>query len=168
MYPALKLREEVSPSKPKGKSDAIFFLDMEQKEKTDIFYPSPPLSIFQVKKRRLCKKKTNNNNNKVPCQSLFYIWYGRIWTQNFLCICVPPCQWAGSFSFLGSRPACPLQILAHNGSSIPVLLKVWSTNCAGSANSLLPVHCVLSNNILSKHLEKFCNNLTSKSGHTKR
>ena len=32
LNPALKLREEVSPSKPKGKSDAIFFLDMEQKK----------------------------------------------------------------------------------------------------------------------------------------
>lgn len=152
MYPALKLREEVSPSKPKGEVRCYLFLDMEQKEKTDIFYPSPPLSIFQVRNGGSLQKKPNNNNNKVLPKFILHLVAEL--NPEFLCICVPPCQWAGSFSFLGSRPACPLQILAHNGSSIPVLLKVWSTNCAGSANSLLPVHCVLSN-ILSKHLEKF-------------
>ena len=35
------------------------------------------------------------------------------------------------FLILGPPPAFPLQILAHNGFSIPVLLKVWSMNYAG-------------------------------------
>lgn len=154
MYPALKLRGEVSSSKPKRKSDAIFFLDMEQKEITDIFYTSPPIHFSGKETEALQKKK-----KKVPCQSLFYVWSAEFEPRIFS-VSVSSMSVDRVFLILGSPPAFPLQILAHNGSSIPVVFKVWSVNCAGSANSLLPVLCELSNNILSQHLEKLCNNLT--------
>lgn len=59
---------------------------------------------------------------------------------------------------LGS-PREPPQLLAYQGPSIPVLLKVcpW-TVC--SANSLLSVHSDLSTKIRSNHLKAFYRNLT--------
>lgn len=78
----------------------------------------------------------------------------------FSVACAPLGQQTGSFSFLGVPATPSLQILACHGSSTPVPLQLWSRGYAGPADSVLPAHCELSANILSKRLETFCSNLT--------